>query len=362
LDSGAIDAEAGVPDAAPDVETTDAPLSPVTLGITPSLPQADAASPSDQRLSELTMLAAGVRARALVVRLDDLLDPSGAPSDSVFADLAETAGLYRAHGCTLLFAIAVVDRTEDARPPALRASWSSAELRSALRAVIDRAYDTFGAELAYLSFGTDVDRFIALADADERAAFVAFIGQASSYAKLHAKRLPTTLIGSTFSVPGLLGDRLPETVALLQESEAAIVTDYPLEASFRAKVVSNAVAELLELADAIARDAPGLPIVVQELGYPSSTMVGSSGAEQQKFYQAAFSALTMRRDRFPFVNLYASADDDAAECVRQAATFGAADNPRLIAARCSLGLKDRQGVDKPAWRTVMGALSAFGRP
>lgn len=144
-DPGDADAEAGAPDAASDADAFDAAVAPIRLGVTPIPPNADAAAPSDQTLAELSVIAAGARARALVVRFDDLVDASGAPSESVFAALTDTAGLYRRRGFSVLLGIAIVDRTDDARPTALRASWGSVDLRSSIDAVIDRAYDTFGA-------------------------------------------------------------------------------------------------------------------------------------------------------------------------------------------------------------------------
>ncbi len=364
------EAAAGAPDAAPDAEPTDAGLAPVELGVTPIVPGAgadidaepDAASTSDQTLAELSVLAAGARARALVVPLADLLDETLAPNDSAFANLGQTAALYRARGGSVLFTIALVDHAQDARPSALQASWSAAALRSTLQALIDRSFDTFGTELAYLSFGTDVDRFLSQANTSDRSACTALIEQALSYAEAHPKRPPATQIGVTFSAPGLVGALLPETQALLRQSAAAVVTNFPLDASFQALSVSNATAQLQAVADAVGQAAPGLPLVVQELGYPSATLVGSSLDAQQQFFQAAFSLLSARRDRFPFVNLYASADPDEAECEREAVTYGAAGDPFLIAARCSLGLKDASGVDKPAWAAVLAGLSTFQKP
>jgi hypothetical protein len=75
--------------------------------------------------------------------------------------------------------------------------------------LIDRSYDTFRSELAYLSFGTDVDRFLAQANSSDRSACATFIQQTVSYAKAHPKRLATTQIGVTFSMPGLSGTRCP---------------------------------------------------------------------------------------------------------------------------------------------------------
>jgi hypothetical protein len=81
------------------------------------------------------------------------------PSDAAFANLAQTAALYRAR-------------------------------RSGLFAM-------------------------ALVDSSDRSACATFMRQTMSYAKAQRKRLATTEIGVTFSMPGLNGTRLPETDALL---------------------------------------------------------------------------------------------------------------------------------------------------
>jgi hypothetical protein len=359
---------------------------PVRLGIVPVVEGGDGGADSDSTLAELTVLSAGSRARSLAMRFDRLLDASGNPSDSVFANLAQTAALYRAHGAALLFSIAIVDRTEDARPAALRASWSSAQLRAAIRAVVDRVYATFGQELAYLSFGTDVDRFLSLATPNERLSAAAFVYQALSYAKAHAQRLPSTRVGVTFSAPGVIAGLPPEANALLLGSDAAIITDYALDTSFQAKSVADALADLATL-DSTLKD---LPIVLQELAYPSSPLVQSSPEQQQQFYDQVFALLAARRQRFPFVDIYALTDADDADALEQASTFGmitdggsdAAANGNgnvndelalATAAFSSLGLTAREpnapdapdatdATAKPAWLSALRALSSFESP
>jgi hypothetical protein len=344
---------------------------PVRLGITPLMERGDGGTDTDRTLAELTALSAGSRARSLVVRFDQLLDASGNPSDSAFADLAQAAALYRAHGAALLFSIAIVDRAEDARPAALRASWSSPELRAAVRAVVDRAYGTFGQELAYLSFGTDADRFLSLATASDRASAGAFFLQALSYAKAHAQRLPSTQVGVTLSAPGVIAGLSREAKALLQGSDAAIITDYALDASFQAKSVTDALADLATL-DSKLKDQP---IVLQELAYPSSPLVQSSPEQQQQFYDHVFALLAARRQRFPFVDLYALTDDDDDDALQRALTFGviaggsdagAAELLQATAAFDSLGLSLAGGspsaAQKPAWLSALRALSTFESP
>jgi hypothetical protein len=353
---------------------------PVRLGITPLTELGDAGSDIDSTLADLTVLSAGSRARSLVMRLDQLLDAEGNPSASMFADLAQKGALYRAHGATLLFSIAIVDRTEDARPAALQASWSSAELRSAIRAVVDRVYDTFGQELAYLSFGTDVDRFLSLSSPNERTSASAFVGQALSYAKAHAQRLPTTSVGVTLSAPGVIAGLSPEAKTLLKGSDAAIITDYALDESFQAKSVSDALDDLATLDSTLKNQ----PIVLQELAYPSSTLVQSSPEQQGQFYDHVFALLAARRQRFPFVDLYALTDADDADALHTALTFGmiagagdasadaGSELASATAAFSSLGLMTAAGAtdapnmtdatQKPAWLSALRALSEFENP
>jgi hypothetical protein len=308
-----------------------------------------------------------------------LLDTSGNPNDSAFSGLAEAAALARAHGCALLFSIAVVDRIEDARPVGLRGSWSSPELRARIRALIDRVYLTFGSELAYLSFGTDVDRFLSLASDTDRLTAAAFLYQALSYAKAHAQRLPSTAVGVTFSAAGVIAGLAPESLALLNASDAAIVTDYAIDSSFQAKSVEAALGDLATL-DSTLKDSP---IVLQELAYPSSELVQSSPDQQKEFYDHVFALLAARRQRFPFVDLYALTDSDDIDAQTRAQSFGmiaaasgdsgAGALAAATAAFGSLGLIARapsapsalntnDAVPKPAWTSALLALSAFKSP
>jgi hypothetical protein len=257
----------------------------------------------------------------------------------------------------VLLSIAIVDRTEDARPVALRSAWDSTELELAMQALIDRVYDELGEHLSYLSFGTDVDRFLSLSSKSERAAVATFIERSLAYARANPHKSERTQFGVTFSLPGVLNTPLPETKALLARSDAVIVTDYPLDVSYRALSPSRAVAELTALADGEV-----LPIVLQELGYPSASEVSSSVAQQRAFYDGVFELLAERRESFSYVDIAAWSDADGVLCQSQALTWGVPAAPRLVSALCSLGLRADASTEKPAWESALRALSAFSRP
>jgi len=230
-------------------------------------------------------------------------------------------------------------------------------------AVIDRAFATFGPELRYLSFGREVDRYLASVSSDERSAATDFFDGALAYAKNHSQRQSGTQFGVAFSLAGLATNRSPQTTTLLAASDLPIITDLPLDSTFHALAPQAAVAALAALPNALAATGKGnAQIVVQSVGYPSSTVVGSSPSAQQQFYQALSRLLDAERERFPFVVIDVASDAEVPVCAEAAQSYGAATDPFLEAALCSLGLTDSTGSEKPAWAEVLAALSLFGKP
>jgi hypothetical protein len=122
--------------------------------------------------------------------------------------------------------------------------------------------------------------------------------------------------------------------------------------------------------------------VLQELAYPSSPLVQSSPEQQQQFYDHVFALLAARRQRFPFVDLYALTDDADADALRRALTFGVitgggdagvAELAQATAAFDSFGLlapadatadatDTPSAAQKPAWASALRALSTFESP
>jgi hypothetical protein len=379
-DSGPIDARAPADGDPPDVEDaardapsehdgpSDAAVAPVLLGVMPvSLPGDAGVLPVDQTLSHLEALALGSRAVTLVERFDELVDPSGAPNETKFQSLAAIAELYRLRGRTLLFCVAIVDHELDGRPSALAGAWDSPAMLAAIDGLIDRTFETFGTELGYLSFGTEVDRYLAQVTARQRSEFVALTEHALSYARKHEKRPPELRVGVTFTSSAVASHDLVELDTLLSRSDVAIVTHYSLDSKFSAHAPETAVSELADLSAGFGADAAfSLPLVVQEVGYPSSVLVGSSTDRQRAFFDALFRMLAVRRESFPFLAVNGLVDASGASCEAEAAALGAPGDAKLVAARCSLGLEVRLAEgdrsEKPALPSVLGALAAFGAP
>jgi hypothetical protein len=104
------------------------------------------------------------------------------------------------------------------------------------------------------------------------------------------------------------------------------------------------------------------PLVLQELGYPSSPANGSSEAMQAAFFTDAIAAWRARRTRMPFVSLFLLHDLTAEQCADFGVYYNLPNQPTFISFLCSLGLRRTDGTPKPAWNAVRTAAAWLRAP
>ena len=354
---------------ATDAPVSDAPLSPVRVGIVPVPPSQDGGSTAaDEKLALLETLAAGSRGVSVVRRWGALYAKPAEPVADAWTKLHDISTLFHDSGKSLLFSLALTDRSQDARPAGSPAGWNVPATRAALDAAVDQVFATFGDELVALSFGNEVDRYLAKASVADRTDLIALIGHALDYARNHPSRPPATVVGVSIGSEALgAGDA--DAVGLVAASDVAVLSYHPLDASFQARAPSTVAADLDLMSDALSADAgeagdagPSKPIFLQEVGYPSAAESASSPEQQSAFYQSLFQALSVRRSRFPFVCVHGLYDAPAPSCAAEATAIGAPGNAAAIAALCTLGLRTSDGSAKPAHASVLSGLAAFSKP
>lgn len=341
-----------------DGSPTDGAQAPVRVGVIPT-PRPDEPL-LGVSLGDIDTLAAGSRGITLVLRYDEHFTAASTPNASAWQDIETRANLYRDAGVEVLVAIGVVERAEDARPPGLTA-WDSAEAFFGVEAFIDRVFAVFGDELAYVSLGTELDRWIVGQTSTERDAFIRFVGHAFDYAARHPARRPGTAMGATVSHHGLVAPD-PHTQQIIDRAEALIATYYPLDDDFIARAPETIGEDIDALSSAAQTDAGARQLILQEVGYPSARDAGSSVDQQAAFYRTLFDELSEQRHRFPFVALFSLYELPVEACEADAASYGAADATGAIAARCSLGLRRRDREPKPAWGVALDGLARFASP
>jgi hypothetical protein len=338
----------------------------VRIGLTPvpAVTSDAGATQADETQAHAEVVSAGARAVTLLRAWSDLFTTGTGvgPNAEAFSRLRLVESYYRDAGAKVLLCLGIVDRQRTTRPSGLGGSWQSADVLRAVDQLIDQAFVAAGEELAYLAFGVDLDRYLVSLPSLERDAFQKFLIHALDYASHHPSRPPGTRIGVTLSSDALVARSAPELLALTAASDVTIATYYPLESNFVARAPSMVAADLDALSASLLGDAGPRPVILQEVGYPSSEQAGGSLEKQRVFFDTLFEALDVRRDRFPFVSVHALNDERAPRCEAEAAAYGAPSDPRAVAFRCSLGVRGADTAPKPAWTSVLDGLATFRAP
>jgi hypothetical protein len=364
--TGAGPGDAAVSDAK-DVDVPDAPVVPVLMGIAPSPHFEPGTAPTQaaQLEAQLDTIAVGSRGVPMVRRWDALFVDGATPVMAEWQRLEGTAALYSKAGRGMLLCLAIVDRQLDARPAALGLGWDTPVSMTAVESLIDRAFNTVSSingELPFLALGTEVDRYLAVVSSAERAGLTKLLLHALSYAKSHPGRPADTKVGITFTADALMSPPTAEMTALMAASDVVMATYVPLDVDFDARPPSAVAGDLDALALSAPDAAKSLPIVLQEVGYPSDAMNQSSDEQQKTFFTNLVQALSTRRARHPFVGIAALHDAEPGVCQAEATALGQPASAKLISARCSLGLKAGSGEAKPAYATAKDALATFATP
>jgi hypothetical protein len=102
----------------------------------------------------------------------------------------------------------------------------------------------------------------------------------------------------------------------------------------------------------------GKPLLITELGYPTSPVVNGSEENQALFLRNAFAAISLNAGRIPFVNVWSIRDLPGLFVQRLVERYGVI-NAEFIAFLSSLGLQNEHGDAKPAWDVFVETAREF---
>jgi hypothetical protein len=256
-----------------------------------------------------------------------------------------------------LFSLALVDGEDDARAEGLD-DWDDETLDS-LRLAIDRTFTVFQHELRYLSIGHEVDRYLARVAPDRRAEATTILEEAAAYALEHPDLGDTRVaFGLSQHAAAAPSDSVRR---LVERTGRATSTFYALRDDYTSLGAEAAVTALLELSRSMENVFGLRELILERVGYPTSSGAGASAAAQSRFYDALLFWLVQgQRKRFPFIAIDALNDLGEEDCDIAVSRVGAPEDSK--SALCSLGLKSSDDSPRPAWDTVMDGLALFASP
>jgi hypothetical protein len=229
--------------------------------------------------------------------------------------------------------------------------FDSAETKSRFHALIDTIKPALGGHVTYLSIGNEVDIYLNGHPSDWPR-YIAFYQDAVRY--VHSV-LPGVKVGVTTTYDGARGTA--QRVAQLNaSSDVVILTYYPLGIAYRPRPASTAAGDIAKMLSI----AGSKPLVLQEVGYPTGSPLGSSEASQAAFFQGVFATWKAAGARIPFVNIFSLHDLAPATCKTLAAYYGRPDDTNLQSYLCSLGLRRANGSAKTSWQAVVNSIKSTG--
>ncbi len=255
-------------------------------------------------------------------------------------------------GRHVFFGFQPINTVKRSLPPDLMdKAWDDPDLIGRFQELVDH-FSLEGAKPPkYISLANEADVYFET-HPKEVEAFLKFYQRASVVAK---QAFPSARIGITVTYDGLVKGRGAVIQKLVDASELAIFTYYPMT-DLKVQPVEN-VGENL---DAILQVAGEKDLLLQEVGYPSGASLESSPEKQAAFFKHVIGAI-QQRDQIKFAGLFMLHDFEPELCDQLVGYYGFEKAPaepkqRFREFLCTLGVKSFGGAEKPAWKAVKEAL------
>jgi hypothetical protein len=272
------------------------------------------------------------------------------PSPGVY-DLTDLqngiAVLGGSFGWKLEVTIAVLNTTVRETPSDLSATaFDDPAMMQRMHALIDQLVPLLNSNVQYVAIGNEVDIYLAN-HRSEWNAYRTFYEDAAAYLRSLA---PEVEVGVTTTFSLANGSEQANVAALNTTSDVVIFTYYPLSDS---TTIISPDAPLTDF-PRMVQLAGGRPVVLQEVGLPSSRRNGSSAKKQARFVRNVFTAWDNVGASIPFLSYFCMHNFPPALCDELEVYYGVSDpTGRFRAFLCSLGLRTSAGNPKSGWKAFV---------
>ena len=322
-----------------------------TFSITSSPRQVPPATDTDRHNALLMSYNAGVRGQYISVRWSEI-----EPQPGVYAlqGLVDTLSFLRSVGnFEVLLGIQTINTNRRELPADLATlAFDDPRVIARFNQMLNALVPLLGTQGRYVSIGNEVDVYL-VAHPGEWTAYKSFVDAGA--AQVRALN-PQLRVGTTTTLDGASANA-QQAGFLNANADVYIFTYYPLNPDFSPRAPSTPGPDFTRMRQL----AGSKPIVLQEVGYPTSAVLGSSETAQATFYGNVFDNWLANDASVRFLNIYLLHDPTQAECDAQSAYYGLS-APQFNALICSLGLRHVDGTPKAVWTTLTDKARAAGLP
>ncbi len=239
----------------------------------------------------------------------------------------------------VLLTISTIDTVKRRLPVEFsETGWTDPALISRFDQFLNSVADHLTPGVRWISLGNEVNAYLGQ-HPTEVDSYIAFINHGRETLR---HRNPKLLVGVTVTFTDALHD--PELAKRLQESmDISVFTYYPMD-GFKPLAPSQVPSHF----DYMMTVAGAKPLLLQEIGYPTSSAVGSSPDQQAKFIHQVFGQLDKYQDRIAMADYFMQTDFSAALMKFFEPYYGISD-ATFLSFLGSLGLCDSAGKPQAGW-------------
>jgi len=279
-----------------------------------------------------------------------------AGSNCTVQDLANFISFATGRGFKqILIGIQVLNTVPREVPPDLElVSFDTPLMKTRFHNLLDAIKPNLNSNVKYISIGNEVDGYLSAHPAEWQT-YKAFYEDALAY--IH-QTMPGIKVGVTVMFGGAIGPNAANVASLTSASDVYILTYYPLGDAFKPYGAQAPISDFPRMVGL----AGTRPVILQEVGYPSATLLDSSESEQAQFVTNVFQTWQAQGSKIAFLNYFMLHDFTEQMCSDFATYYGDPGDANFQAYLCTLGLRNANGTAKSSWQAFVNGAASVGLP
>ncbi len=308
------------------------------IGLAELPPESEGASLEAMKKWYGKAAAAGITMQQITPKWDEL-EPSDGTYD--FHEFDFKAAMAKKFGLPVYLNLRIIDTLKRSMPSSY-AAWrfDDPRMTAKLTALLQAIHSRNPAEIRWIAIGNEVDPYF-MKHQDEVAGYRQLLINLIPTVK---KLFPGAIVTVNFTFAGI-SHLQKELKPIYDLTEIFSVTYYPLNPDFTVRPPEDIGRDFKLILSA----ADGKPVMFQEVGYPSSELLGSSPTKQAHFLQMFFDQLRVSQPAVVGMTYLFMSDLPKALVDSFGQYYNQPGSDKFKAFLATLGLFDGAGNAKPAW-------------